>query len=262
MTKVIDILNVLSEKAPVHLAEGYDNVGFIVGRGKKEVTKVIVALDITEKVVREAAEKGAELVVSHHPVIFGERKRITDCDVTGEIVLTLAENGIAAICMHTNLDSAESGVNSVLAECLGIKVEGVVEPKEDGSVGGGRYGSLEKETSLSDFLPKVCRALGTGGVKYHDAKIPVKKVAVGGGSCGEYIVKAKALGCDTVVTADIKHNQFLDADHIGINVIDAGHFATENVISPKLVDIIEKAFPDVSVEIAAANVDCTEFFTV
>ncbi len=262
MTKVIDILKVLEKKAPLNLAESYDNVGFIVGRAEGEVKKILVALDITERVVREAIEKRAELIVSHHPVIFGERKRITDCDITGEIVLGLAENKIAAICMHTNLDSAKDGVNDVLAECLGIKVEGIVEPKEDGASGGGRYGRISEEKDLPEFLGEVCKALKTNGVKYHNASGKVRKVAVGGGSCGEYITIAKSLGCDTVVTADIKHNQFLDAAHLGINAIDAGHFATEDIICPKLRDIISESFPDVSVEIAENDTDCTEFFTV
>ncbi len=262
MTKVIDILKSLEKKAPLNLAESYDNVGFIVGRAEREVKKILVALDITERVVKEAVEKKAELIVSHHPVIFGERKRITDCDVTGDIVLTLAENKIAAICMHTNLDSAKGGVNDVLAECLGINVEGILEPKEDGVSGGGRYGIICEEKDLSEFLNDVCKALKTNGVKYHNANGKVKKVAVGGGSCGEYITVAKELGCDTVVTADIKHNQFLDATHLGINAIDAGHYATEDIICPYLRDIISEAFADVSVEIAENDTDCTEFFKV
>ena len=262
MIKVTDILKALEKEAPLCLAESYDNVGFIVGRSEAKVTKVLVALDITAKVIEEAKEKGAELIVSHHPVIFGERKRITDLDVTGDIVLSLAESRIAAICMHTNLDSAKDGVNDVLAESLGIKVEGIVKPKEDGVSGGGRFGLLDEEMPLSEFLLKVCKELGTGGVKYHDAKIPVKKAAVGGGSCGEYITAAKALGCDTVVTADIKHNQFLDAAHIGINAIDAGHFATEDIICPRICEIIASAFPSLSVEIAKADTDCTEYYTV
>lgn len=262
MIKVIDVLKALEKKAPLNLAEGYDNVGFIVGRAEREVKKVLVALDITERVVKEAITKGAELIVSHHPVIFGERKRITDCDVTGDIVLTLAENRIAAICMHTNLDSAKDGVNDILAKILGINVEGIVEPKEDGVSGIGRYGAIDGEKELTEFLGDICKTLKTGGVKYHNANTKVKKVVVGGGSCGEFVTVAKELGCDTVVTADIKHNQFLDAAHLGINAIDAGHFATEDIICPYIRDIIAEGFPALSVEIAENDADCTEFFTV
>lgn len=262
MTKVIDILNVLEEAAPCRLAESYDNVGFIVGKKNNEVTKLIVALDITGAVIDEAAREGAELIVSHHPIIFGSRKSVTDCDVVGSLLLRLIENGISAICMHTNLDCAEGGVNDVFAACLDISVEGVVEPKEDGNVGGGRFGALREEISLSEFLPRVCAALKTGGVKYHDAKRPVKKIAVGGGSCGDYVALAAELGCDTVVTADIKHSEFLEAKELGINAIDAGHFATEDIVCPRICEIISEKHPALTVKIADADADCTQFFTV
>lgn len=261
MIKVADILALLEKAAPLHLAEGYDNVGHIVGREEAKVTKVLVALDITGAVIDEAQKWGAELIVSHHPVIFGERKRITDSDVTGELILRLCESRIAAICMHTNLDSAAGGVNDILAAKLGIDVEGAVEALEDGMTGGGRYGEISAETSLDAFLKTVCTALSTKGVRYHDAKIPVRKVAVGGGSCGSYVLAAKSLGCDTLVTADVKHNQMLDAAHIGLNVIDAGHFATEDIVCPYLAELIS-GFNELEVRIAAADTDCTQYYTL
>lgn len=262
MIRVIDILNVLEEAAPSRLAASYDNVGFIVGHKDKEVKKVMVALDITGAVIDEAVAAGAELIVSHHPIIFGSVSTVTDCDVTGSLLLKLIENGISAICMHTNLDSAAGGVNDVLASALGICDTKPVEPQEDGTVGGGRYGTLGKSEELSAFLSKVCAALKTRGVKYHDAGKTVVRVAVGGGSCGEYIKTAHSLGCDTVVTADIKHNQFLEAKELGINAIDAGHFATEDVVCPRLCEIILEKYPEISVKIADADIDCTQLFTV
>lgn len=262
MIRVIDILNVLEEAAPSRLAASYDNVGFIVGHRDKEVKKIVVALDITGDVIEEAVATGAELIVSHHPIIFGARSTVTDCDTTGSLVLKLIENGISAICMHTNLDSAAGGVNDILAVSLGVHDTKPVEPQEDGTVGCGRYGKLKTCEELSGFLKKVCTELNTCGVKYHDAGKPVLRVAVGGGSCGDYIKTARLLGCDTVVTADIKHNQFLEAKELGINAIDAGHFATEDVVCPRLCEIISEKYPEVSVRIADADIDCTQFFTV
>lgn len=262
MIKVVDILKALEKVAPVHLAADYDNVGFIVGHKESPADKIIVALDITGDVIDEAIQTGARLIVSHHPIIFGSRSTVTDCDVTGALVLKLIENGISAICMHTNLDSAKGGVNDALAEALGIATEGIVEPMEDETVGGGRYGSLSGELSLDEFLGKVCHALDTDGVRYHDAKRPVLRIAVGGGSCGDYIKKAHLLGCDTVVTADIKHNQFLEAKELQINAIDAGHFATEDVVCPRICEIIKESFPKAFVTIAKSDVSCTKFFTV
>ena len=262
MIKVSDISALLEKAAPSHLAESYDNVGHMVGRGNALVTKVLIALDITGAVIEEAKRWGAELIVSHHPVIFGERKRITDADITGELVLRLCESKIAAICMHTNLDSVSGGVNDILAEKLGISVKGIVDPLSDGISGGGRYGEISEEKSLGDFLKTVCSALSTKGVRFHNAKTPVKRVAVGGGSCGDYVTLAKKLGCDTLVTADVKHNQMLDAAHLGINVIDAGHFATEDVVCPYLEKIISNAFGDIEVRIAEADADCTQYYTL
>lgn len=262
MTNVTDILNALEAAAPVRLAESYDNVGFLVGHSEARVTKVLVALDITGAVIDEAIREGAELIVAHHPIIFNVRKSVTDGDVIGSLLLKLIENKIAAICMHTNLDCASGGVNDVLARALEISVEGAVEPKEDGMVGGGRYGSLASPCELSEFLPKVCTALDTDGVRYHDAGIPVHRVAVGGGSCGEYITLAEKLGCDTVVTADIKHNMFLEAQELHINVVDAGHFATEDVVCPRMCRIISAAYPEVTVKIAEADECATRFFMI
>ncbi|MBQ8004680.1 MAG: Nif3-like dinuclear metal center hexameric protein [Oscillospiraceae bacterium] len=262
MIKVSDIFNTLEVAAPCRLAEEYDNPGFLVGRKNAEVTKVLVALDITEKIVAEAVETGAELIVAHHTVIFRSRKCVTDEDVCGSVLLALIENKISAICMHTNLDSAEGGVNDVLAEKLGVKNTRVLAPGKEENTGIGRWGELPEKMPLSDFLAVVCRVLDTSGVRYHDAGKTVKKVAVGGGSCGDFIPLAVTLGCDTIVTADIKHNEFLDAAALGINAIDAGHFATENIICPRICEIISEKHPGLDIRIADADRSCTKFFTV
>ena len=262
MTTVLDILKTLEAAAPLSLAADFDNPGFLVGRGGSEVSKVLVALDITGAVIDEAIAKGAELIVSHHPVIFGSISSVTDCDVTGRLVSRMIENGISAICMHTNLDFARGGVNDILAELLELSDVSPVEPMEDGMVGGGRIGTLPNEKKLSEFLPEICGKLSCQGVRYYDAARPVRKVAVGGGSCGEYVKLAVKLGCDTLVTSDIKHNQFLDARELSINVIDAGHFETENIVCPRICEIIRADFPELSVEVAEKNLAPASYFTV
>ncbi len=262
MTNVYDIFNTLEAAAPCRLAEEYDNPGFLVGRKNAGVSKVLVALDITPEVVDEAVKTGAELIVSHHPIIFKSRKCITDEDVCGSVLLALIENKIAAVCMHTNLDSAEGGVNDVFAGKIGLKNISVLCPGDEEGTGLGRLGELAEEKTLQAFLSEVCRSLDTYGVRYHNAGNAVKKVAVGGGSCGSIIPIAAALGCDTIVTADIKHNEFLDAAALGINAIDAGHFATEDIICPRICEIISAKHPELDVKIAQANRDCTKFFTV
>lgn len=262
MTTVLDILKTLEAAAPLRLAADFDNPGFLVGRGGSEVSKVLVALDITSAVIDEAIKKGAELIVSHHPVIFGSLSSVTDCDATGKLVSKMIKNGISAICMHTNLDFARGGVNDILAELFELSDVSPLDPIEDGSVGCGRVGTLKEEKKLSDFLPEICKKLSSGGLRYYDALRPVKNVAFGGGSCGDYVKHAAKLGCDTFVTADIKHNQFLDARELSLNLIDAGHFETENIVCPRICEIIKADFKELSVEIAEANLAAASYFTV
>ena len=120
MATVREIYRLIDEFAPFETQLDFDNAGFLAGRGEQEVSRVLVALDITQAVAEEAVRRGCQLIVSHHPVIFGGIKSMTDETVTGRVLLTLAENGLSAICAHTNLDAAEGGVNDCLAQCLGL----------------------------------------------------------------------------------------------------------------------------------------------
>lgn len=253
MTTVGAVYSFLQEKAPFELQESFDNAGFLVGREEASVSRILVALDITEQVVREAIEQGAQLIIAHHPVIFGNLKSITDQTLTGRILLSLAENGIAAICAHTNLDAVEGGVNDALALRLGLADIGQL--KQEGVDGQGRpYGigrvGFVPEQPLYDFAMAVKRLLGANGIRLVDGGKPVRMVAVGGGACADFVGDALAQGCDTFVTSDVKYHQFLEARALGLNLVDAGHFPTENVVCPILQDWLEKRFPQVSVTIS------------
>lgn len=261
MTNVGEVFAFLQEKAPFELQEGFDNAGFLVGREGTAVSKILVALDITEEVVQEAAEQGAQLIVAHHPVIFGGVKSVTDQTVTGRILLFLAENRIAAICAHTNLDAVEGGVNDVLALRLGLT--GIGQLKQVGVDGLGRpYGigrvGLVSEQSLYDFSMAAKRLLGANGIRLVDGGKPVHMVAVGGGACAELMADAIAQGCDTFVTSDVKYHQFLEARALGLNLVDAGHFPTENVVCSVLRDWLAQRFPQVSVSVSQRH---TEVFS-
>ena len=255
MTTVSDILTFLDSKAPMAGKMGFDNVGLLVGRGQAPVRRVLVSLDITGPVIREAADWGAELIVSHHPLFF-ELKAVSDAAMEGELALSLAEKGIAAICMHTNLDAAQGGVNDALMAALGGTVTGVLEP--DTRIG--RIGELPEEMAFGDFLRQVKAALAGNGLRYHDAGRPVKHLAVCGGSGGGDIGLAAAAGCDTFVTADIKYHQFLEAAHVGVNLIDADHFSTENVVTPVLRDWLQAAFPEAEVRLSRVHGQTARFF--
>ena len=243
MIAVRDVEKKLFDWAPLELAVSWDNVGHLVGEPEAEVKKVLVALDITETVVQEAIDCDADLIVAHHPVMncrWHEVQRIRSDDAQGRILINMIRNGISAICMHTNLDAAEGGVNDVLAEKLGLTgIELLNEEKI------GRVGTLKCELPLVEFTRFVVKSLGCNGLRYIDAGKPVHRVAVGGGACSGYIGQAIAMGCDTFVTSDLKYNDFLDTK--GINLIDAGHFPTENVVCPVLVEYLTKAFPTLTV---------------
>lgn len=246
MVCVNDILNFLWELAPEEGKETWDNVGLLVGRSRTPVTKILTALDITLPVIREAKALGAELIVSHHPVIWDTHKFVTDQVIQQERVLQLIENSLAAICMHTNLDEAEDGVDDTLVEVLGLC------SKAHLTEGIGHVSELEAPMPLQEFLVLVQTRLHANGLRFLDSGKPVRRIATGCGSCGEYLKEAVAAGCDTFLTGDVKYNVFLDAQDYGINLIDAGHFATENPIVEKLAAKLKKKFPEVSVFVSSS----------
>ncbi len=248
MKKVSDVLAFLNTIAPMENALGFDNVGLLVGNSETEVKNILIALDITKDVIEEAKEIGADLIVAHHPVIFEPLKAVVSGNTTADHVISLIENKISAICMHTNLDAAIGGVNDTLAEKIGILPEGYLEPIND--VGIGRYGNLEKEMNFADFTKHMTKALKIRGFRYLKANDTVKRVAVGGGSCGGMLSTAVATGCDTFITADIKHSVWLEAREKGINLIDAGHFSTENVVVEQLYHKLSKEYPQISVAVS------------
>lgn len=245
----------LKNKAPVELALGFDNVGLLVGRRNRVVHRVLTTLDITDEVIREAINMNADLIVSHHPLFF-ELKTVSDQSWTAERALTLAENGIAAICMHTNLDAAEGGVNDALITALGACCTEVLDPESRI----GRIGTLSAAITMKEFLAITKDALKGNGLRYHDAGKPVHKIAVCGGSGGSDIPLAHNAGCDTYVTADVKYDQFLEAKHLGINLIDADHFCTENVVVPVLCEWLTEAFPDLYVQISGIHSQTVQFY--
>ena len=243
MTTVREIESFLYSWAPRELAESWDNVGLLVGDPEAAVERVLVALDITPQVAEEALERGCQLIVAHHPVMncaWHPVQTVRADDRQGRTLTALLRGGVAAICMHTNLDAAEGGVNDILAEKLGLtQPEMLTEEKI------GRIGTLKCEIPLVEFTHSVIELLGCNGLRYVDAGRPVHRVAVGGGACGCYIPQAVAAGCDTFVTSDLKYNDFLDTERL--NLIDAGHFPTENVVCPALRDRLAEAFPAVDV---------------
>lgn len=263
MVAVHEVLQFMDQLAPMRLKMDFDNVGLLVGSSQAEVKKVLVSLDVTKAVIEEAKTMGATLIVSHHPLIFSPLKAVTDTDATGEKVIDLIKNDISLICMHTNLDIAKDGVNDALAGVIGLENNSVLwelGTEEGAPYGLGRVGYLQKEETVSAFLSQVKTAIQSAGLRYYDAKRPVHKVAVMGGSGADALDMAHKAGCDTFVVGEVKYNSFLQAQEYGLNLIEADHFCTENVILEPLAQRMQERFPVITVLCSKVQKQALDFF--
>lgn len=263
MYTVNDVRKKLFEFAPADAKMDFDNVGLLVGDSRQQVKAVLVALDITSEVIEEARESGANLIVSHHPLLFSQSS-VTNDNMTGRLIIKLVANGISAICMHTNLDAADGGVNDALAKTCGLTNVQLLENEgvyADGApFSYGRKGNLSSEMPLRDYLPFLKTALKSNGLRFHSSGKPVSRVAVVGGSGGSYLAAAVKAGCDTLVTADVKYDVFLEAREMGINLIDADHFCTENTVIPELCGHLNKWFPEIICSQSESHGQTARFF--
>lgn len=234
---VADIIKIMEEIAPPVMAEDWDNVGLMLGRRCKAVKKLLLALDITGEVVQQAIAQKADMIITHHPLIFRGLKRVTDNEWQQELLLTLAEKGIAVYSAHTNLDCVSSGVNDVLAKKLHLDSVDVL----DSDNGLGRIGIVQA-CSLHEFAAMVKKVLRADYVAVGDAGKQVHKVAVCGGAGSDLISLALLCGADTLVTGDIKYHEAQQAVFSGLNVIDAGHQPTELPVMDDLADRLSQRF--------------------
>lgn len=256
MTTVGEILHFVRQLAPDEMAMDWDTNGLAYGSAAQQAERVLIALDLTLPVVREARECHADLILTHHPFVFTPLRQLNDATPEGRIALALAEGGIATINAHTSLDCAPDGVNDCLARALGLRETAVLEQSgidaQGRAYGLGRIGTVD-ECALRDFALLVKTRLHASGVRFADGGRPVHRVAVGGGACGDLMEAALSCGCDTFVTAELKHHQLLLAEALQINLIDAGHFATENVVCPYLEAQLRKAFPNLQVTLSRVH---------
>ncbi len=236
MTTIKDILNFTETFAPLDTQMEFDNSGLLIGSDHTEVTKAIVALDITNDVVNEAVANNVQLIISHHPVIFAPLKNIP----ADSVVYNIIKNSLSALCLHTNLDlSPEFGVNTCLADAVGVK---------DGMFADGEclfIGELQAETDIEQFASTVKTALNCKGVRYTKPKDKVKTVAICSGSGGDLVTLAKDYNADVLLTGEIKHHEILLAQSLGISVVDGSHFGTEDIVISPLCHKLKEQFPDV-----------------
>lgn len=230
---VADVEQLVGEIAPYELAEDWDNVGLLFGRAKAPVQKILVALDLTQERVEEAKALGAQLIVTHHPIMFSARKRITDQDREGRLMLSMAEAGIAHIAAHTNLDSAPGGVNDTLMNTLGAK-----NVRGEGFV---RVGELPEGMTLERLCMKAQQKLKGPVRAYGAPDTPVHVLGCCSGAGSGEIALAMGQGADCFITGEVRHHEALDAVDAGCCVLEAGHFETENPVCEVLSAALQNA---------------------
>lgn len=219
MARVGDILERLAALMPLDTAEDYDNVGLLAGSAKCEVTGVLCALDLNTYVIDEALSCGADLIVTHHPILFRGRKTLREDDPEGKMLAKLVRSGISLIAMHTNYDNADEGVNDALAARIGLTG---VEKLESGM----RIGEVAP-VLLEELKTHVEKKLGGVVRAYGDPQTQVKRVAVLGGAGGDYFAIALKARADVFITGEVSYHTALDAVGLGMCVLEAGHAATE-----------------------------------
>ena len=240
-----EIMQVIEAAYPRSAALDFDNVGLLAGRAGKEVNRVYLALDATDAVIDRAIEAGADMLITHHPLIFSPMKRVTDEDFIGRRVVKLIQNDIAYYAMHTNYDVL--GMATLSEKILGIKNSQVLDVTmcEDGNEEGiGRVGDLEKPMTLEECCVYVKHKLKLGSLKvFGDMNGTVSRLAVSPGSGKSAVAPAIAKGADVLVTGDIGHHDGLDAVEQGLAVIDAGHYGTEYIFIDDMKHFLEDKLP-------------------
>lgn len=239
MTTVKNIYDYINSVAPYDTQEEWDNSGHLVGDFRKPVKKVVMALDCTKDVAAFANDVNADLVFTHHPLIFGVIKNV----LSDTAVYNLVNSGIAFLCAHTNFDKAECGINANLAKIIGLNDTHIIS---DGFV---IVGSLDTPMSMDDFAEYIEYKLGTAGIRYTDTDKLIKTVAVGGGACSEFMWEALQTA-DCFVTGDLKYHEMLDASEKNCAVVSAGHFETENAAFLMFKENLEQIFTDVEFVVA------------
>ena len=247
--KLKEIMRMLDEFCPPGFAMSWDNVGLQVGRADKEVQTIALALDATSEVIAEAVRQGADLILTHHPLLFGGIKQVTDSNYVGRRVLELAMHDIACFSMHTNFDVM--GMADAAADLLRLEDREVLEVTYEDEVskeGIGRIGRLPEHMKLDDFAALVRDAFRLESVRvYGNPSDTIVTAAVLPGSGKDEIDLAAEAGADVMVTGDVNHHAGLDALEKGIAVIDAGHYGVEKIFVPYMEDYLRRNYPELEI---------------
>ena len=246
---VKELYSMISARIPEALREEWDNDGLMCcADGSAEVMRALVTLDVTEEIVDYAIESGFDLIVSHHPLVFKPIRAVTDENHITRKIIKLLESGVSVFSFHTRADKVTGGVNDRLADLLGIFD---TQPFGEGNLG--RIGNIDDVSGLEDFAYRVKQATGSDVLKYSDGFNNVHRVAVVGGDGKDYVRDAIAAGADTYVSGRISYNLMEEAAELGINLIEAGHYFTEQPVTEFFRELLLGADPDMYVEVASSN---------
>ena len=245
--KAKDIIKAIEEFAPLSIQEGWDNSGLCVGSPEDEVSSVLLGLDCTEKLIDEAIECGADMIVTHHPLIFSGLKKISPEDQTGSAVIKAIKAGICIYAAHTNADKVIAGVSGAMAARLGLEDVRILDEDAEGT-GLGVVGNLPAPISAEDAIALVKERFSLKVLKCSaPVNGPVSRIAMCGGSGGSLIGKAKKSGAQLYISGDISyHNFFTPEDFM---IMDIGHYESEIEIVDILFSLIKKNFPTFAVRI-------------
>ncbi len=247
MTTVRDIYNYIDSFAPYRTQDSWDNSGLLVGDGDEVVTRALCALDASIPAIMEAEKLGCELILTHHPVIFDPLKSL-DSTVPAALLFRM---GIACISSHTNLDSAEYGISDMMIDKLGLKnLHKMVDinradPVTGRAVGYGAVGETEKEMTPEELAGLCKERFNCIAIKYVAGSRNIKTVGMISGAGGSYVTDAFRLGCDAYVSGDVKQQDFIEAERLGITLIDAGHFETETIAMEYFKEKLGEKFPEI-----------------
>ncbi|MFH1137642.1 MAG: Nif3-like dinuclear metal center hexameric protein [Pseudomonadota bacterium] len=249
MAQFRELLALLEELAPARLAADWDNNGLMVGRPGAEVKKAALALDPSPQALQAAKDLGADVLITHHPLIFKPLKKIDLDEPTAQALALALKWDLAVACAHTSLDAAANGVSLVLANRLGLEAAEVLEPLSE-TEGFGRLGRLPEPLPFTQLLKKVKRDLKLGGARFVPPRRElVSVIAVMGGSGGSYAALAKARGADVLITGDIGYHHARDAESLRIGLIDAGHWGTERPVLEELAENLARLAAEKSLDL-------------
>jgi dinuclear metal center YbgI/SA1388 family protein len=247
MVSIHSIAAFLEQIAPARLAEEWDNVGLLVGRRDGDALKVMTCLSVTPTTAAEAIERGAQLIVAHHPLPFDALRRVTDDTTPGRLLLDLIAAGVAVYSAHTAFDSASLGINQRLAVGLGLRGIAPLTPHAEG-LGAGRWGWLAEPVSLAELAERLKRFLVIEQLQVvGEADKSVRTVAVACGAAGEFLDAARQNVCDVMVVGEARFHTCLEAEAAGIGLLLPGHFASERFAMDCLAEVLGEQFPDVEV---------------